>query len=64
MEDKKNAMKEWRTKHKLLLIEEGITKQDIYQAMQSQNINLREGSKYFFDVLNKNSIPLIILSAG
>jgi hypothetical protein len=42
IEDKKIAMEEWRTKHKLLLIEEGITKQDIYAAMESQNINLRE----------------------
>jgi HAD superfamily hydrolase (TIGR01544 family) len=47
-----------------LLIEEGITKQDIYAAMESQNINLREWSKHFFDLLNSNNIPLIILSAG
>ena len=64
MEDKKEVMKEWRTKHKLLLIKEWITKQDIYEAMKSQNINLREWSKNFFDILNKNNIPLIILSAG
>ncbi len=64
MEDKKEAMKEWRTKHKLLLIKEWITKQDIYEAMKSQNINLREWSKNFFESLDKNNIPLVILSAG
>ncbi len=64
IEDKKSAMEEWRTKHKLLLIKEWITKQNIYEAMKSQNINLREWSKNFFDILNKNNIPLIILSAG
>ncbi len=64
MEEKKKAMEEWRTKHKLLLIEEGITKQDIYKAMKSQNINLRQWSKEFFEILDKNNIPLIIISAG
>jgi len=63
MEEKKRAMEEWRTKHKLLLIKEWITKQDIYKAMKSQNINLREWSKVFFEILNKNNIPLLILSA-
>ncbi len=64
IDDKKKAMKEWRTKHKLLLIKEWIKKQDIYRAMKSQNINLREWSKEFFEILNKNDIPLVILSAG
>jgi len=63
MEEKKRAMEEWRRKHKLLLIKEWITKQDIYKAMKSQNINLREWSKVFFEILNKNNIPLLILSA-
>ena len=63
IKDKKDAMKEWRTKHKLLLIKEWITKQDIYKAMQSQNINLRKWSAEFFELLNKNNVPLVILSA-
>lgn len=46
-----------------MLIEEWITKQDIYKAMKSQNINLREWSKKFFELLNKNNIPIVILSA-
>ena len=32
--------------------------------MKSQNINLREWSKEFFELLNNNNIPLLILSAG
>ncbi len=63
IEDKKRAMEEWRTKHKILLIKEWISKQDIYKAMKSQNINLRKWSKKFFELLNKNNIPLVILSA-
>ena len=63
IEDKKSAMEEWRTKHKLLLIKEWITKQNIYEAMKSQNINLRAWAKNFFDILNTNNIPLIIMSA-
>lgn len=63
IKDKKDAMKEWRTKHKLLLIKEWIKKQDIYKAMQSQNINLRKWSAEFFELLNKNNVPLVILSA-
>ncbi len=63
LQERKNAMQEWREKHKLLLIEEWLTKQDIYKAMKSQNIELRDKSKEFFDLLENNNIPLVILSA-
>ena len=64
LEKRKSAMQEWREKHKLLLIKEWITKQDIYDAMKSQNIKLRQWSKEFFDKLKSSKTPLVIISAG
>lgn len=64
VEQRKAAMQEWWTKHKKLLIEEWLTKEHIYQAMQSENLQLRDGYQEFFNILSTSSIPLIILSAG
>jgi 5'-nucleotidase len=63
-EERKSAMMEWRTKHKQLLIKEGLTKQHIYQAMQSENLQFRTGYQTFFSLLHQYHIPLVILSAG
>ena len=64
LEERKAAMWEWRTKHKIVLVKEWVSKQNIYDAMKSQNISLRGGVKDFFWKLNSNNIPLIIMSAG
>jgi 5'-nucleotidase len=57
-------MLEWRTKHKQLLIKEGLTKDHIYQAIQSENLQLRTGYQTFFSLLHTHHIPVVILSAG
>jgi HAD superfamily hydrolase (TIGR01544 family) len=62
--ERKKAMLEWWTKHKELLIKEGLTKDHIYQAMQSAYVQLREGYQTFFSILQHYHIPLVILSAG
>ena len=64
LKERQSAMQERWVKHKQLLIKEGLTKQDIYDAMQSDNVQLREGYQDFFTLLSENTIPLIILSAG
>lgn len=63
-EEKKQAMEEWWVKHKQLLIAEWLTKEHIYDAMETQNVQLRDGFEEFFAFLNSNTIPLVILSAG
>jgi cytosolic 5'-nucleotidase 3 len=64
LEQRKNAMLEWWTKHKIILIKEWISKQHIYDAMKSENLELRDGSKDFFESLYKRNVPIVILSAG
>jgi hypothetical protein len=48
LEKRKQAMLEWWTEHKKLLIKEGLTKDHIYEAMKSEQLELREGYKRFF----------------
>lgn len=61
---KKRAMNEWWSKHFKLLIESGLTKKDIAQAVKSDNIRLRDGGNEFFKLLRINKIPLVIMSAS
>jgi hypothetical protein len=63
LNERQQAMLERWTKHKQLLIEEGLTKEDMYQAMKSENIQLRKGYQTFFSLLQQYHIPLVILSA-
>lgn len=61
---KKKAMQEWWTKHFDLLIQSGLSKNEIKRAMFSGKVELRNGAKRFFSLLNKINIPLIILSSS
>lgn len=61
---KKEAMNEWWIKHFELLIASGLTQNDIKHAMYSQHARLRADSHEFFALLQKNNIPLVILSAS
>jgi hypothetical protein len=63
LEERKKAMTEWRVKHKQLLIQEGLTKEHMYEAMKSEGVLLREGYQTFFSLLHTYQIPLVILSA-
>jgi HAD superfamily hydrolase (TIGR01544 family) len=64
LEERKEAMLERWTKHKLLLIEEGITKDHIYDAMEKHSIQLRQGATDFFELCHQKDIPIIIFSAA
>ncbi len=64
LEEKKEAMKEWWTKHFELLIASGLEKKDIEEAMKSSNLILREGVEELLKILEANNIPLIILSSS
>ena len=57
-------MERWWNQHFKLLINSGLSKKDLVNVVQSNKIKLREGVKGFFEILNKNNIPMIILSAS
>lgn len=62
--EKKNAMQEWWSRHFELLQRVGLRRKHIEQATNSWHVNLRPGAREFFDLLNRNNIPLVIMSAS
>lgn len=62
--EKEVLMKEWWSKHLKLLIEKGLNKSHLKQVVDSRKIKFRKKAKEVFDFLNKNNIPLIIISAS
>jgi 5'-nucleotidase len=64
LEEKKKAMGEWWGKHTQLLIDSGVSQEVIEDIVKKKDAYFRKGCFEFFDSLNKNNIPLIIMSAG
>jgi len=64
LDEKKKFMDKWWREHFKLLIEYGLTKSDIERAVKSPLIQLRHGSEKFLYELNKNEIPLVVLSSS
>lgn len=62
--EKKKLMEEWWTKHFKLLIDSGLTKNDIKKAVDMRIVEVRRGVTEFFDLLKNHSIPLIIMSSS
>jgi cytosolic 5'-nucleotidase 3 len=62
--DRKKAMQRWWTKHFDLLIESKLSKKTLEKAMSSDKVKLRAGTTDFINLLYKNNIPLIIMSAS
>lgn len=63
-EEKKKAMYEWWQTHFDLLIKSGLNKKDLEKVVDSGKVKFREGFSDFADFLNKNNIPLIIISSS
>ena len=61
---KKEQMLEWWKAHLDLLVKSKLHKEDINKVVNSWAIHLREWIKKFLEELNKNNIPLIIISAN
>ncbi len=61
---KKEAMQQWRSKHLDLMIEYKLSKNDIIGIIQEEALQLRNGYEYFFDIINRQTIPLVIMSAS
>ncbi|XP_026784050.3 7-methylguanosine phosphate-specific 5'-nucleotidase-like isoform X1 [Pangasianodon hypophthalmus] len=64
VEEKVPHMVEWWTQAHDLLVQQRIRKDQLAQAVRDSGSMLREGYKSFFDVLQQNSVPLLIFSAG
>lgn len=64
LSEKQKLMHRWWSEHYELLIKSGLTKNDLARVAQSKKISLRSGAVEFMDFLNKNNIPLVILSAA
>lgn len=63
-EEKKTKMREWWMVHYRLLADSGLNKKDLEKVVNSEKIKLREGFEEFADFLDKNNIPLIIVSSA
>jgi len=68
LEERKEKMEEWWTKHFNLLIEVGLDKDTIKQAVtdmiKSNTLVLRDGVEEFLEFLNNQNIPLVIMSSS
>lgn len=68
LEEKKEKMHEWWTKHFELLIECGLDKDTIKKAVENmikeETLVFRKGVERFLDFLKDNNIPLIIMSSS
>ena len=62
---KKEAMNEWWTKHLNLFIKYQVSEEIIKkESINHHTMTLRKGAKEFLEKLNKDNIPVIIISAG
>ena len=64
LKEKKRLMREWWLTHFKLLIKTGLNRKDIAKAVNSENMRLRSDGQHFFKLLEKNKIPLVIMSAN
>lgn len=64
MEEKIKEMTNWWNKHLNLLVNSGLTKQDIDNVSNSWIIELRQWVREFLKFLSEKNIPLVIISAN
>lgn len=64
-EERTKVCEEWWSKAHDLLLEYGLTRQQLEDAVRNEtNLELREGCEEMFRMLEKNGVPLLIFSAG
>ena len=64
LKEKQTKMHEWWEKHFELIAKIGLTRKLINEVVEERSLNFREGTKEFLSSLNKNNIPLVIMSAA
>lgn len=63
-ETKKEYMVQWYEKSMDILYKYKLTHSKLLEALQKEKLEFREGAKEFLNELQKDNIPVIILSAG
>lgn len=63
-EQKIPYMIEWWKKSFSLVVESGVTKEELNEIVQNSQTHLRTGCDWFFFTLERYDIPLLIFSAG
>ncbi|KAL3731884.1 hypothetical protein ACJRO7_028704 [Eucalyptus globulus] len=64
IDEKTKLMEEWWEKTHALLVEGGLSYDDIKKSVASANIAFREGVVELFEFLEERGIPILIFSAG
>lgn len=64
LEQKKEKMHEWWTKHLQLIVDSKLHKDIIDQVATSWIMVLRDGMKELFEKLNTKKVPIVIISAN
>lgn len=60
----KQEMAQWWRRHFDLLVESGLTRQDVERVISDSGVSLRSGIDEFLDTLRQAAIPLVIFSAS
>lgn len=63
-EEKKKLMEEWWDKMFNLMIDFGFSKNHLQKIIDTGLVQFREGALELFSILNKNNIPLVVMSAS
>lgn len=61
---KEKYLKKWYDESMNLFFKYGLTHEILLKCVQNPKLQFRNGAKEFFEFLNKNNVPVIILSAG
>ncbi|KAK9735109.1 hypothetical protein RND81_04G185000 [Saponaria officinalis] len=64
VEEKTKLMEEWWEKTHALLVEGGLTYNDIRKSVADARIEFREGVFKLFELLEEKNVPILIFSAG
>ncbi|MQL72437.1 hypothetical protein Taro_004742 [Colocasia esculenta] len=64
IDEKTKLMEEWWEKTHSLLIEGGLTFDDIQKSVSSANIGFRDGVVELFEFLEEKDVPVLVFSAG
>jgi len=64
LDEKKKKMHEWWMKHFELIAQVGFTKKLIREVIDEKPLTFRKNSLKFLNLLNKNNIPIVFMSAA
>lgn len=63
-EEKKKAMETWRNEHLRLMIQYKLSKEDLAKVVARKELQLREYTEDFFNLLASYHVPTVIISAS